>query len=130
MQGSELAELVGVCDMRQDRLEVGTKTFGVPGFADVPSMLAALSPDVCIVATGGYEYGSEHYEPTMQALDFGCHVLGRSPSPTRSARPKRWWRWRSRRASATASTSTTASRRRRGWPNAGKTKGASVICSL
>ncbi len=79
VKASPLAELVGVCDMRQDRLDAGTKQYAVPGFADVPSMLSALSPDVCIVATGGYEYGSEHYEPTMQALDFGCHVLGEKP---------------------------------------------------
>lgn len=78
-QASPLAELVGVCDLRADRLEAGKATFGVPGFADAPSMLNALAPDVCIVATGGYEYGSEHYEPTMQALDFGCHVLGEKP---------------------------------------------------
>jgi len=30
---------------------------------------------MCSVATGGYEYGSDHYLPTMQALEAGCHVL-------------------------------------------------------
>jgi predicted dehydrogenase len=42
-------------------------------------MLEELNPDICSVATGGYEYGSEHHLPTMQALDFGCHVLGEKP---------------------------------------------------
>jgi predicted dehydrogenase len=79
VQESPLTELVGLCDLREDRAEAGRQTFNVPAFRDVPSMLGTLAPDICIVATGGYEYGSEHYEPTMQALDFGCHVLGEKP---------------------------------------------------
>ena len=42
-------------------------------------MLKALAPDMCSVTTGGYEYGSDHYLPTMQALEAGCHVLGEKP---------------------------------------------------
>jgi predicted dehydrogenase len=42
-------------------------------------MLETVRPDVVSVATGGVEYGSEHYLPTMQALNFGCHVLGEKP---------------------------------------------------
>ncbi len=74
-----LAELVGVCDIRKDRADAAAAAYGVPAFYSVPEMLRALSPDMCSVATGGQEYGSEHYEPTMQALDFGCHVLGEKP---------------------------------------------------
>jgi predicted dehydrogenase len=74
-----LAELVGVCDLRKDRADAAAAAYGVPAFYSVPEMLRALSPDMCSVATGGHEYGSEHYEPTMQALDFGCHVLGEKP---------------------------------------------------
>lgn len=74
-----LAELVGVCDIRQDRADAAAKAFNVPAFYDASEMLAALRPDVCSITTGGYEYGSDHFEPTMQALDAGCHVLGEKP---------------------------------------------------
>jgi predicted dehydrogenase len=78
-QENVLAELVGVCDIKVDRADRAAERLGVPAFYDVPTMLDALSPDICSIATGGYEYGSEHYEPTMQALEAGCHVLGEKP---------------------------------------------------
>ena len=39
----------------------------------------AKSPTWFPSPTGGYEYSSDHYEPTMQALRAGCHVLGEKP---------------------------------------------------
>jgi predicted dehydrogenase len=74
-----LAELIGVCDMQQDRADAAGKRLNVPAFYDAPKMLDALHPDVCSITTGGVEYGSDHYQPTMQALDAGCHVLGEKP---------------------------------------------------
>ena len=74
-----LAELVGVCDIIKERADATAARFGVPAFYDVEEMLAALDPDVCHVATGGYEYSSDHYLPTMQALAAGCHVLCEKP---------------------------------------------------
>ena len=74
-----LAELVGVCDIKHDRADRAAARLGVPVFYDVQEMLAALAPDICSVATGGYEYGSEHHLPTMQALEAGCHVLCEKP---------------------------------------------------
>ena len=74
-----LAELVGVCDILHDRADAAAARFGVPAFYDVETLLRALQPDVCSVATGGYEYGSDHYLPTMQALEAGCHVLCEKP---------------------------------------------------
>jgi len=74
-----LAQLVGVCDIRRDRADAAARRLGVPAYYDVQKMLDALRPDLCSIATGGHEYGSDHYEPTMQALAAGCHVLGEKP---------------------------------------------------
>lgn len=76
---SEEATLVGVCDIRRDRAENASETFGVPYFLSAEEMLRSLKPDLCSVCTGGFEYSSDHYEPTMQALSAGCHVLGEKP---------------------------------------------------
>ncbi len=78
-QADELAELVGVCDIVRERADAAAERLAVPAFYDAPALLSALAPDVVSVATGGIEYGSEHYEPTLQALEAGCHVLCEKP---------------------------------------------------
>ena len=74
-----LSELVGVCDIDETRSNAAGERLGVANFFNVQKMLDALKPDLVSVATGGYEYGSDHYAPTMQALEAGCHVLGEKP---------------------------------------------------
>ena len=74
-----LAELVGVCDIRRDRTDAAAARLGVPGFYDAQTMLASLQPDLCSITTAGIENGGDHFEPTMQALEAGCHVLGEKP---------------------------------------------------
>lgn len=74
-----LAELVAVCDIRPDRCDASAARLGVKGYHDAPSMLAEVKPDLVSVATGGVEYGSDHYLPTIQALEAGCHVLCEKP---------------------------------------------------
>ena len=78
-----LAELVGLCDLDPSRADAAAARFGAPAFYSVDQMLAALAPDLCVVATGGEEYGSDHYLPTLQALEAGCHVLGEKPISNR-----------------------------------------------
>jgi len=73
------AELVGVCDIIPERAESASREHGVPGYLRADEMLESLKPDMASVATGGVEYGSDHYLPTMQALDAGCHVLCEKP---------------------------------------------------
>ncbi len=73
------AELVGVCDIIRERADATSARLGVPAFYDVNEMIKALEPDICSVATGGEEYGSDHALPTIQALEGGCHVLCEKP---------------------------------------------------
>ena len=74
-----LSELVGVCDIDETRANAAAQRLSVTAFYNVPKMLEELKPDVVSVATGGYEYSSDHYAPTIQALEAGCHVLGEKP---------------------------------------------------
>ena len=74
-----LAQLVGVCDINPERARLAGERFAVPAFTSADEMLSALAPDVCSVTTGGYEYASDHCEPTLQALRAGCHVLCEKP---------------------------------------------------
>ncbi len=74
-----LAELVAVCDRVKTRADDAGQRLGVASFYDVDQMLHAVKPDLCSIATSGYENGGDHFAPTMQALEFGCHVLGEKP---------------------------------------------------
>ena len=74
-----LSELVGVCDIDETRANTAAQRLGVTAFYNVQKMLEERKPDVVSVATGGYEYSSDHYAPTIQALEAGCHVLGEKP---------------------------------------------------
>ncbi len=72
-------ELVGVCDLDRARAQTAAAAHGLPSFQSAKEMLEALKPDICGICTGGYEYGSDHFEPTMLAIDAGCHILGEKP---------------------------------------------------
>lgn len=71
--------LAGCCDIIRGRADEAAARFGIPAFYDAGEMLRALQPDICGICTGGHEYGSDHYAPTMQAISAGCHVLGEKP---------------------------------------------------
>jgi predicted dehydrogenase len=78
-RGLKESELVAVCDRVPALADAGQQRHGVPSFTDLPTMLDAVKPDMVSVATGGFEYSSDHYEPTIQALSNGCHVLCEKP---------------------------------------------------
>lgn len=73
------AELVAVCDRVPELARAAGEKFGVPYFTKASEMFAAMKPDIVSITTGGYEYSSDHYEPTMEALEAGCNVLGEKP---------------------------------------------------
>ncbi len=75
----ENAELVGVCDVDRERADAVSARLGVPAFYSVTDLLDRARLDLVSVATGGVEYGSDHYEPTMMALSAGLHVLCEKP---------------------------------------------------
>ena len=71
--------LAAVCDRQADRAEAGGKKYNAAYYLDAQKMLDAEKPDIVSVATGGFEYSSDHYEPTIQALEAGAHVLTEKP---------------------------------------------------
>jgi predicted dehydrogenase len=76
----DLAELVAVCDFVKEKADDTAEKFGIKDYYNLQDMIDG-EPDLDIVdvSTGGNENGSWHYEPTMQALDSGKHVLVEKP---------------------------------------------------
>lgn len=72
-------DLAAVCDRQSDRAVAAGVKYGVPYFLDAREMLDTVKPDLVSVSTGGFEYSSDHYEPTLQALRSGAHVLCEKP---------------------------------------------------
>lgn len=76
---SDAAALTAVCDTDRARADAAAARWDVPAYYEVAEMLAKADLDICDICTGGEEYGSDHYTPTLQALRAGCHVLGEKP---------------------------------------------------
>jgi predicted dehydrogenase len=74
-----LAKLVAVCDVVKDRADAGARKYGVRAHYSLKDMLANEELDIVDVATGGYENGSWHFEPAMEAMEAGKHVLVEKP---------------------------------------------------
>jgi len=75
-----LSKLGAVCDVIRERADGAARKFNVNAYYSVTDMLEK-EPDLDMVdvCTGGNENGSLHYEPTMQALEAGKHVLVEKP---------------------------------------------------
>ena len=75
-----LAKLVAVCDVVKQRADETAEKHKVKAYYRLKDMLDA-HPDLDIVdvSTGGNENGGWHFEPAMEALNAGKHVLVEKP---------------------------------------------------
>ncbi|MCJ7822647.1 MAG: c-type cytochrome, partial [Armatimonadetes bacterium] len=78
-RSDELAQLVAVCDVVKEKADAAAERHGVKAYHCLADMLANEEMDIVDVTTGGYENGSWHFEPTMEALAAGKHVLCEMP---------------------------------------------------
>lgn len=78
-KNDSLSDLVAVCDVVKERADAAAEKHGVKAYYSLKDMLANEDLDIVDVTTGGYENGSWHYEPAMEALDAGKHVLCEKP---------------------------------------------------
>lgn len=75
----ELSDFVAVCDVVKERADEAAAKHGVRAYYSLSDMLANEDLDVVDVTTGGYENGSWHFEPAMEAMEAGKHVLVEKP---------------------------------------------------
>ena len=86
-----LADLVAVCDVVKEKADAAAEKYGVKAYYTLKDMLANEDLDIVDVTTSGYENGSWHYEPTMEALEARqARPRARSRCPTTSRKPARW----------------------------------------
>ena len=74
MKTIEEAELIAIVDPAEPAKAMALNE-GVPWFAKIEEMLAEVVPEGVIVSTPT----EIHLEPTIQALEAGCHVLVEKP---------------------------------------------------
>jgi len=78
-----LSDLKCVCDIAKGKADSAASELGVKAHYSVEEMLEAEDLDLVGVCTGGHENGSLHYEPVMQSLRAGKHVLCEKPISNR-----------------------------------------------
>jgi len=79
-QTDELADLVAVCDVIKERADAAAERFGVKAYYSLKDMVEN-EPDLEVIdiTTGGIDNGSWHFEPAMEAVGYGKHVLVEKP---------------------------------------------------
>ncbi len=78
-QADDLSRLVAVCDVVKEKADKAAETYGVNAYSSLGELLKHEDVDIVDVTTSGYENGSWHYEPVMEALAAGKDVLCEKP---------------------------------------------------
>jgi predicted dehydrogenase len=86
-----LAKLVAVCDVVKKRADDAAAKYGVKAYYNLTEMLRNEALDIVDVTTGGYENGSWHFEPAMEALEAGKHVLVEKPLSNDVGEARQMW---------------------------------------
>ena len=73
------SKLVAICDLDRARADAMAERFDVPAYYSVEALVNNVELDAAGVATAGVENGSHHFEPVMQLLEAGKHVLCEKP---------------------------------------------------
>lgn len=75
-----LSDFVAVCDLVKERADAAAEKYGVRAYYSLADMLAG-EPELEVVdlCTGGMENGSWHFEPAMEAMEAGKHLLVEKP---------------------------------------------------
>jgi len=73
-------ELVAVCDIIEERARKAAEKYNTRAFFSIQEMLnSGLQLEMASVCSAGVENGGDHYQPTMELLNAGIHVLGEKP---------------------------------------------------
>lgn len=78
-QHADRAELVGVCDIDQQALDVAVLETGAKPYTTLPSMLADADADIVVLSTPS----GLHPEQTIEIAASGRHVMTEKPMATR-----------------------------------------------
>jgi len=74
------AEVVAVCDVNKEKADAAAEKYGARAFYSVKELLASdIGIDIVDVTTSGFENGSWHYEPAMEAMQAGFNVFVEKP---------------------------------------------------
>ena len=73
------ADLKCVCDLDKARADATAKTLGVKAYYSIDEMVKNEQLNAVSVCTAGEENGGHHYEPVIQCLESGLHVLCEKP---------------------------------------------------
>ncbi len=76
---AQQSDLVCVCDKLRDRADEAAARYDCKAYYELDDMLREERLDAVSVATGGFENGSDHFEPTVQCLKAGVPVLCEKP---------------------------------------------------